>query len=147
MITSPQFQHASIGSRSGFGSGLRFCCFVFKTLNDRAPSSLKDLLAPRSSSGSPDGFLLCVPRSSLKTKGGGALSVAAPRLWNPSPPGIRLTRKAYLFSQASESNFYYCLFLFGFILVFLCSALWSALCTLVSCAHVSVPLPQILHTS
>ncbi len=86
--------------------------FVFKALKNQAPSYLKDLLIPLSSTRhlrSTDRALLSVPRSRLKTKGDRAFSVNAPRLWNQLPLDCRLAPsitifksrlKTYLFSLA-----------------------------------------------
>ncbi len=67
--------------------------FVFKALNNRAPSYLKVLLIPLSTTRhlrSNDRALLSVPRSRLKTKGDRAFSVNAPRLWKQLPLDCRL---------------------------------------------------------
>lgn len=86
--------------------------FVFKAMNNLAPSYLSDLLKLNDctrSLRSSQQRLLMVPRSRLKTRGDRAFSVVGPKLWNSLPVSLRLIStesvfksklKTYLFSLA-----------------------------------------------
>ena len=60
-----------------------------KVLHDTGPTYLKDLLRPRHTRALRDTNRLYVPRSSTKSYGDRAFSIAAPVLWNSLPPDIR----------------------------------------------------------
>ncbi len=69
----------------------KFLLFVFKSINNLAPSYLSDLLYPYNPTRnlrSGDQRLLSVPRSRLKYRGDRAFAVAGPRLWNSLPAYI-----------------------------------------------------------
>ncbi len=66
--------------------------YVFKSINNLAPSYLSDQLHPYNPTRnlrSGDQRLLSVPRSRLKHRGDRAFAVAGPRLWNSLPAYIR----------------------------------------------------------
>ena len=59
--------------------------FTFKALNNLCPSFISDLLdiyRPTRTLRSSSKNLLVIPRSKLKSYGGRAFSVSAPKLWN-----------------------------------------------------------------
>ncbi len=65
---------------------------VFKSINNRAPAYLADLLvrhAPSRSLRSSDLALLTVPRTRSKYKGDCVFAVIGPNLWNNLPLVIR----------------------------------------------------------
>lgn len=65
---------------------------VFKSINNRAPAYLADLLVrhvPSRSLRSSDLALLTVPRTRSKYKGDRAFAVIGPNLWNKLPLVIR----------------------------------------------------------
>ena len=83
--------------------------FVFKALNDQAPSYISDLLTPLAytrSLRSSDQALLSIPRSRLKSKGDRAFAVAAPRLWNKLPLDIRLAPTISIFKSKLKTYLY-----------------------------------------
>ena len=95
-----------------FRIDFKILLFVFKSLNGLAPDYLSDLIRvhqPSRALRSGSQMVLEVPRSSLKTKGDRAFSVAAPKLWNALPVNVRTANslstfktqlKTYLFTLA-----------------------------------------------
>ena len=83
--------------------------FIFKILNDLAPSYLSDLIIlhqPVKNLRSADKLLLRVPRSRLKRKGDRAFSIAGPRSWNSLPLAIRSIPTLHSFKTALKKHFY-----------------------------------------
>ncbi len=96
---------------------LKILLYVFKSINNLAPSYLSDQLYPynptrRIDLRSGDQRLLSVPRSRLKLRGDRVFAVTGPRLWNSLPAYIgsaqsltvfKSSLKTYLFSLAFYS--------------------------------------------
>ena len=76
-----------------------------KVLNDTGPTYLKDLLRPRHTRELRDTNHLYVPRSSTKSYGDRAFSIAAPVLWNSLPPDIRDIDNINSFKRAIKTFF------------------------------------------
>ncbi len=104
--------------------------FVFKSLNNLAPSYLSDLLYPYNPTRnlrSGDQRLLSVPRSRLKYRGDRAFAVAGPRLWNSLPAYIRSAQSLTVFKSSLKTYLFslaliYCEFMVwicGFVLCFM----------------------------
>ena len=86
----------------------------FKCMNDVGPEYLSELLetySPTRCLRSSNANLLKVPKTSMKTYGDRAFSVAAPKLWNSLPynvrdqktvTGFKTALKTYLFKQSFE---------------------------------------------
>ncbi len=84
--------------------------FIFKALNNQAPSYLKVLLIPLSTTRylrSTDRALLSVPHSRLKTKGNRAFSVNAPRLWNQMLLDCRLASSITIFKSRLKTCIFF----------------------------------------
>ena len=82
-------------------------------MNDSGPQYLKDLLKKNNTRALRDNGKLYVPRTSTKTFGDCAFSVAAPRLWNNIPADVRAidnlngfkrSIQTLLFNDAFTSN-------------------------------------------
>ncbi len=83
--------------------------FVFKSINNLAPSYLSDLLYPYNPTRilrSGDQRLLSVPRSRLKYRGDRAFAVAGPRLWNSLPAYIRSAQSLTVFKSSLKTYFF-----------------------------------------
>ncbi len=81
--------------------------FVFKALNEHAPSYISDhihLYSTLKSLRLANKALVHVPRSRLKLKGDRAFAVAAPHLWNQFPPDIRST-SLFIFMSRLKTHF------------------------------------------
>ncbi len=82
--------------------------YVFKSINNLAPSYLSDLLYPYNPTRnlrSGDQRLLSVPRSRLKYRGDRAFAVAGPRLWNSLPAYIRSAQSLTVFKSSLKTYF------------------------------------------
>ncbi len=80
---------------------------VFKSINNRAPSYLSDLLVrhvPSRSLRSSDLALLTVPRTRSKYKGDRAFVVIGPNLWNKLPLAIRMAPTLTIFRSKLKNN-------------------------------------------
>uniref|UniRef100_A0A8C6NT99 Reverse transcriptase domain-containing protein n=1 Tax=Nothobranchius furzeri TaxID=105023 RepID=A0A8C6NT99_NOTFU len=83
--------------------------FVFKALNDLAPSYLSALLTPyvpTRTLRSADLLLLHMPRMRLKSQGERAFVHAAPKLWNSLPIGVRQAPSLAVFKSRLKTHFY-----------------------------------------
>nr|XP_061839065.1 uncharacterized protein LOC133621161 isoform X1 [Nerophis lumbriciformis]XP_061839075.1 uncharacterized protein LOC133621161 isoform X1 [Nerophis lumbriciformis] len=83
--------------------------FVFKCLNNLAPTYLSDLLqpyCPTRSLRSADQLLLTVPDTRLKLRGDRAFAVAAPKLWNDLPLSVRQASSLPVFKSLLKTYFY-----------------------------------------
>ncbi len=89
-----------------FGIDSKLLLFVFKAINDLAPSYLSETLSFRQhnralrSSGL---FLLEVPRSRYKQWGDHAFTMAAPSLWNIFPPDLCAVNDLALFTSKLQT--------------------------------------------
>ena len=82
---------------------------VYKSLNDKGPKYLKELLIPYSPSRtlrSTSSNDLTVPRTRLKTYGDRAFSVAGPRLWNNLPSSVRNSTSVPAFKKALKTHLF-----------------------------------------
>ncbi len=83
--------------------------YVFKSINNLAPSYLSDQLYPYNPTRnlrSGDQRLLSVPRSRLKHRGDRAFAVAGPRLWNSLPAYIRSAQSLTVFKSSLKTYFF-----------------------------------------
>ena len=92
-----------------FRIDLKVLLFVFKALNEQAPSYISDLLTPYSTARSLRSSnlgLLAVPRPKLKSRGDRAFAVAAPRLWNSLPLSVRSAPSIDSFKSRLKTHLY-----------------------------------------
>ncbi len=88
---------------------LKILLYVFKSINNLAPSYLSDQLYPYNPTRnlrSGDQRLLSVPRSRLKHRGDRAFAVAGPRLWNSLPAYIRSAKSLTVFKSYLKTFFF-----------------------------------------
>ena len=82
---------------------------VFKALNGLSPPSISDLLNKRSTVSSLRSCsqeLLYIPRSTPKTYGVRAFSVAGPRLWNDLPLRLRFVSNINVFKKNLKTHLF-----------------------------------------
>ena len=80
---------------------------VYKSLNDKGPEYLKELLvpyAPSRSLRSTSSNNLVEPRTRLKTYGDRAFSVVGPKLWNKLPSSIKAASSVNSFKKALKTH-------------------------------------------
>lgn len=78
----------------------RYAMFVFKCINNTAPTYLQDLIEQpiRNSRSSFDGYLK-VPNKIFSQYGQRSFSYLAPQIWNNIPQNIRSTNSENIFKQ------------------------------------------------
>ncbi len=87
---------------------LRILLYVFKSINNLAPSDLSDQLYPYNPTQNlRSGDQRLVPRSRLKHRGDRAFAVAGPRLWNSLPAYIRSAQSLTVFKSSLKTYFFY----------------------------------------
>ncbi len=109
MITLLQFWNLYIGYLCILRIELKCILYVFKSINNLAPSYLSDQLYPYNPTRnlrSGDQRLLSVPRSRLKHRGDRAFAVAGPRLWNSLPAYISSAQSLTVFKQSLKTYFF-----------------------------------------
>ena len=82
---------------------------VFKSLNDKGPEYLRELLiryTPSRSLRSASSNSLVEPRTKLKTYGDRAFSVMGPRLWNMLPSSIKDSNSVDTFKRALKTHYF-----------------------------------------
>jgi hypothetical protein len=81
----------------------------YKSLNDKGPAYLKELLTPYQPSRvlrSTASNLLVVPKTRMKTYGDRAFSVAGPKLWNSLPCSIKNCTSVSAFKKALKTHLF-----------------------------------------
>ncbi len=109
MIRLLQFWNLYIGYLCILKIELKILLYVFKSINNLAPSYLSDQLYPYNPTRnlrSGDQRLLSVPRSWLKHRRDRAFAVAGPMLWNSHPAYIRLAQSLTVFKLSLTFTFY-----------------------------------------
>ena len=82
---------------------------VYKSLNDKGPLYLKELLVPYNPSRnlrSASALKLSVPKSRLKTCGDKAFCVIGPKLWNSLPCSIKSSPSVASFKKSLKTHFF-----------------------------------------
>ena len=90
---------------------IKICVFVFKALNNLAPSYISDMLQVRNSayslrSDAHNSINLLVPRTNKKSFGDRSFYSCAPKLWNQLPASVRLSDCLATFKK-SLKTFYF----------------------------------------
>ncbi len=109
VITLLQFWNRYIGYLCILRIELKILLYVFKSINNLAPSYLSDQLYPYNPTRnlrSGEQRLLSVPRSWLKHRRDRAFAVAGPRLWNSLPAYIRSAQSLTVFKSSLKTYFF-----------------------------------------
>ncbi len=115
-----------------FRMDFKILFFIFKALNNLAPSYICDCLssyAPTRTLRSSTACLLAVPKVSHKKNGEAAFCFYGPKLWNTLPPDLRMAESLAIFKKKLKTY----LFILAFNTGWLCVCVCVCVCVVFNC--------------